>query len=231
VRLEVVTSNTRALDLYRRNGFVDDRADGARLTMVHAGPTARFLAELNTDIWQPYRQAHASGDTEAFLALHTPELVRAGGPGKTVQGFDEYAALSREWRAGMVERGSKVAIEFRFTERITDGEPASERGVYRLTATRADGDQKIFHGHFHTFARKIYGRWRIAVDYDNTNATPPPPPRTSRRSSTADRRHQQIHCGGERPESPEVPPAHDQVAPRPNLYCAETCMGSRFLVR
>jgi GNAT superfamily N-acetyltransferase/ketosteroid isomerase-like protein len=172
VRLEVVTSNTHARNLYRRNGFVDDDVTGERLTMVHVGPTARFLAELNADIWQPYRDAHASGDTEAFLALHTPELIRAGGPGKTVQGFDEYAAVSREWRAGMNERGSRVAIEFRFTERITDGELASERGVYRLTATRADGDQKVFHGHFHTFARKIYGRWRIAVDYDNTDATP-----------------------------------------------------------
>src|SRR3954447_14566313 len=64
VRLEVVTSNVRALDLYRRNGFVDDQASGDRLTMVHTGPTARFLAELNADIWQPYRDAHAIGDTE-----------------------------------------------------------------------------------------------------------------------------------------------------------------------
>ncbi|MBB5897807.1 GNAT family N-acetyltransferase [Kutzneria kofuensis] len=172
VRLEVVTSNTHARDLYRRNGFVDEQQVGDRLTMVHAGPTARFLAELNADIWQPYRDAYAAGDTEAFLALHTPELIRAGGPGKTVQGFDEYAAASRTWRAEMDERGSRVAIEFRFTERITDGELASERGVYRLTATRADGDQKVFHGHFHTFARKIYGHWRIAVDYDNTDASP-----------------------------------------------------------
>lgn len=172
VRLEVVTTNTRARDLYRRNGFVDDHQAGDRLTMVHVGPTARFLAELNADIWQPYRDSYAAGDTEAFLALHHPELIRAGGPAKTVQGFDEYAAASRSWRADMDARGSTVAIEFRFTERITDGELASERGVYRLTATRADGDRKILHGHFHTFARKIYGHWRIAVDYDNTAATP-----------------------------------------------------------
>lgn len=172
VRLEVVTTNTPALDLYRRNGFVDDQETEDKLTMAHAGPIARSLAELNADIWQPYRIAHAAGDTEAFLALHAPELIRAGGPAKTIQGLDEYAAESRAWRADLSARGSRVAIEFRFTERITDGELASERGVYRLTATRADGDQRVFHGHFHTFARKIYGHWRIAVDYDDTDATP-----------------------------------------------------------
>jgi ketosteroid isomerase-like protein len=47
------------------------------------------------------------------------------------------------------------------------GDLASERGVYRLTARRADGDQRVFHGRFHTFARKVDGRWRIAVDYDS----------------------------------------------------------------
>jgi len=171
VRLEVVTSNTPALELYRRNGFVDDSEVDGTLIMVHAGPTARYLTELNADIWEPYRAAHGTGDTEAFLALHAPELVRAGGPTRSIKNLDEYAAASRAWRADMNERGSRVAIEFRFTERITDGELSSERGVYRLTGTRADGDQKVFHGHFHTFARKIYGRWRIVVDYDNTDAT------------------------------------------------------------
>lgn len=172
VRLEVVTTNTPAVDLYRRNGFVDDQEAEGKLTMAHAGPIAQSLAELNADIWRPYREAHAAGDTDVFLALHAPELIRAGGPTKSVQGLDEYAALSRSWRADLTERGSRVAIEFRFTERITDGELSSERGVYRLTATRADGDQRLLHGHFHTFARKIYGRWRIVVDYDNTDATP-----------------------------------------------------------
>jgi GNAT superfamily N-acetyltransferase/ketosteroid isomerase-like protein len=172
VRLEVFAANSPALDLYRRNGFVTDAPGEGSLTMTYTGPVARWLAELNAQIWRPYSAAHAAGDTEAFLALHAPDLIRAGGPGKTVQDFGSYALASRKWRADLTARGSSVAIEFRFTERITDGALASERGVYRLTGTRADGDSKVFHGHFHTFTRKTDGRWRIVVDYDTTDAEP-----------------------------------------------------------
>lgn len=171
VRLEVLATNAAARDLYRRNGFVEDNDDGGRLAMTHAGPVARSLAELNAHIWRPYRAAHAAGDIEAFLDLHAPELIRVGGPDRTVLGRPEYAARSRAWRADLTARGSRVAIEFRFTERLTHDGLASERGVYRLTGTRADGDARTFHGHFHTFARKTEGRWRIVVDYDSSDAT------------------------------------------------------------
>jgi hypothetical protein len=53
-------------------------------------------------------------------------------------------------------------------ERIASAELASERGVYRITAAHADGEQQVFYGQFHTFARKAGGRWRIVADYDST---------------------------------------------------------------
>jgi hypothetical protein len=37
-----------------------------------------------------------------------------------------------------------------------------------LPQTPADGERRVFYGRFHTFARKVDGRWRIAVDYDST---------------------------------------------------------------
>ena len=125
------------------------------------------LRALNTDIWHAYRMAYRTGDAAAFIALHTPDLIRAGGPAKVVRGFREFAAETGPWFAELAARGSSVDIDFRFTERIAAGDLASERGVYRLAARRADGDQRVFHGRFHTFARRIDGRWRIAVDYDS----------------------------------------------------------------
>jgi ketosteroid isomerase-like protein len=98
--------------------------------------------------------------------LHTQELIRAGGPAKTISGFDEYAAITRQWLTDLTARGDTVDIEFRFTEWIVTDDLASERGVYRLTARRASGEQKAMFGRFHTFSRKTNGRWRIAVDYD-----------------------------------------------------------------
>jgi len=128
---------------------------------------ADALRELNTDIWHAYRRAYNNGDAASFIALHTPDVIRAGGPEKVVRGFREFVAVTEPWFAGMAERGSSVDIDFRFTERLAADGLASERGVYRLTGRRADGDQRVFHGRFHTFARKVDGRWRIAVDYDS----------------------------------------------------------------
>jgi uncharacterized protein (TIGR02246 family) len=125
------------------------------------------LRELNRDVWHAFRRAYGAGDAAAFLALHAPDLVRAGGPDKQVYGVAEYAAQTEEWFARLAGRGDRVGIEFRFLERIATGELASERGVYRITAVRAGGERRIFYGRFHTFARKSGGRWRIAVDYDS----------------------------------------------------------------
>lgn len=130
------------------------------------------LGGLNTDIWRAYRHAYRNGDAQSFLALHGPELIRAGGPAKTITGFPEYGTITRQWFAELTERGDSVDVEFRFTERIVDGALASERGIYRLTARRPGHEPKVTYGRFHTFARRTDGRWRIVADYDSDeNAT------------------------------------------------------------
>ncbi|PRY44852.1 hypothetical protein [Umezawaea tangerina] len=81
--------------------------------------------------------------------------------------FDEYARGTREWFAAVAGSGGGLGIELRFTERIAAGGPASERGVFRITATRPGAEDKLLHGRFHTFSRKSGGRWRIVADYDS----------------------------------------------------------------
>jgi ketosteroid isomerase-like protein len=125
-----------------------------------------LLDELNRDIWRPFRRTYRTRDLAGFLALYDPDLIRAGGPTKEVYGFDRYAADTTDWFTDISERGDSLDIEFRFTERIAAGHLASERGYYRITATLADASDRVLHGRFHTFARKIDGRWRIVVDYD-----------------------------------------------------------------
>jgi uncharacterized protein (TIGR02246 family) len=125
-----------------------------------------LLRELNRDVWHAFRRAYGARDAAAFLALHSPDLIRAGGPAHEVHGFEDYAAQTGQWFADLAGRGDSVGIEFRFLERIAAGDLASERGVFRITATRATGEQRVFYGRFHTFTRKQDGRWRIAVDYD-----------------------------------------------------------------
>ncbi|HEY6745189.1 MAG TPA: DUF4440 domain-containing protein [Mycobacteriales bacterium] len=127
--------------------------------------TEELLAELNRDVWEPFRAAYRAYDTDAYLALHTPDLIRVGGPRRVVQGYAEMAAEVGPWFADAAARGLPLAIDFRFTERLADGALASERGIYRIEV----GDE-VFHGRFHTFSRKSGGRWRMAVDYDSDDA-------------------------------------------------------------
>lgn len=125
-----------------------------------------LLEELNRDIWYPFRDAYRAADPDGFLAVYDPDLIRAGGPTREVYGFDRFAADMTAWFTDVSQRGDSFDIEFRFTERIAAGELASERGCYRITATLADGRDRVLHGRFHVFARKSDGRWRVVADYD-----------------------------------------------------------------
>lgn len=120
-----------------------------------------LLRGLNADVWHPFRAAYAACDTDAYLALHTRDLIRAGGPGRVVQTYDEVAAETRPWFTGAAERGLALGIEFRFVERLATGGLACERGHYRITA----GDD-VFLGRFHTFSRHTGARWQITADHD-----------------------------------------------------------------
>jgi ketosteroid isomerase-like protein len=125
-----------------------------------------LLRQLNDDVWHPFRRAYGRLDAPAFLDLHSSELIRAGGPAKQVLGFTEYADQMEKWFAELADRGSSVSIAVRFVERIAANDVASERGIFQLVSTRADGDGRTFYGRFHTYSRRADGRWRICVDYD-----------------------------------------------------------------
>jgi hypothetical protein len=56
--------------------------------------------------------------TRRRSSRYTPDLIRAGGPEKTVRGFREFVAVTEPWFVGLAERGSSVDIDFRFTERL-----------------------------------------------------------------------------------------------------------------
>jgi ketosteroid isomerase-like protein len=129
-----------------------------------------LLVEQNNDIWHPFRASYAAGDATAFMALYTPDLIRAGGPGRTVEDFAEFAGGIRSFFEMVRERGDRPSIDFRFTERLASPVLASERGFFRITVDLAAGDQRVSYARFHTFHRKVDGRWRIAVDYDKPGA-------------------------------------------------------------
>lgn len=126
-----------------------------------------LLAELNAQIWIPFHEAYRDGEPEKYLALHRPEFIRGEGTTKVVRTLDEYAVGVRRSFEIWKERGLKIDLQFRFLERIVKGAQASERGIYQFTLASPDGQTETFYGQFHTFSRKVDGRWQLVVDYDS----------------------------------------------------------------
>ena len=132
-------------------------------------PQPEVLAAINADVWTPFADGYATGDAERYLAVHAGDFVRVDADADWVGGLEAYAADVRRFFGRLAERGDQARIAFRFVERLADAGIASERGVYRLVFSVSDGTERIFHGAFHTLARRTDAGWRLFVDY-NTSA-------------------------------------------------------------
>lgn len=77
----------------------------------------------------------------------------------------EYVDDAARVMAPLQAAGTRVEIEVRFLERLTDGAQARERGVLRSTMYGADGAQ-VGRGHanFEAVLRREPGGWRILTE-------------------------------------------------------------------
>jgi ketosteroid isomerase-like protein len=126
-----------------------------------------FLKQLDQDIWKPFVAAFAAGKPEDYFALHSSAFVRAMGDAKRVEPREAWLKGTRGMFKHFSERNIKPAISFRFLERLSNGEAASERGIFEFTTTDAKGESRRAYGKFHVISRKEDGRWKILVDYDS----------------------------------------------------------------
>lgn len=118
------------------------------------------LATLDRELWAPLTAAYAENRVEDYLGCFTPDALVAGGDIPSLSPF-------AEWRRGterrfLVRRNQvgRFRLEHRFTERAVYREWSSERGV----AAETDPNETRYF-EFHTFGRRLDGRWRIATTY------------------------------------------------------------------
>lgn len=128
----------------------------------------QLLQELERDIWTPFAAAFAAGRPDDYIALHSPSLVRAMGDARRIEPVERWMKGTQGMFRSFSERGTRVAIAFRFLERIANAEAASERGIFEFTMTDPQGAARTTYGKFHVISRKEEGRWRILVDYDSS---------------------------------------------------------------
>lgn len=128
------------------------------------------LEAINRDVWLPFMAAYAKQDAQAFMDLHTSDLVRVPADERVIRTRDQYAAGVAQWFTSATAEGQRFSIAFRFSERIVTEGVASERGVYALRIESAKGEARTYYGRFHVIMKLAEGRWRIAVDYDSSEA-------------------------------------------------------------
>lgn len=130
-----------------------------------------FQKEIDEQVWRPFITSFNSLDTDAFMALHSKDVVRSPRDSKILLNWDEYFKLHQESDKREKNGGATRTIDLRFTERISNSGQAIDIGIYRATVTTKDGKSAsyTYYGRFHVVLRKEGGTWKILVDTDSSS--------------------------------------------------------------
>ncbi len=125
----------------------------------------KHLKSINEQVWEPFTKAFETFDYELFGSIHRTDLVRISGDGKRIKAFPDYIdGYKKRWQ----NKKGEQTISFRFFERITTDELASERGIYKLTVNLNTAEQKSYYGQFHVLLKNTNGQWKLIMDYDSS---------------------------------------------------------------
>jgi hypothetical protein len=127
-----------------------------------------ILKAIDNDVWIPFSKAYADMKVEPYIALHSKSLIRILGDLRYVEPYDSFTKNMKVMFENLTKEKAKLSINFRFTERITGVDTASERGIYEFIITNSAGKQNKIYSRFHTFMKKEGGKWKIVMDYDNS---------------------------------------------------------------
>ena len=133
---------------------------------VHAGQSIQIA--INDQVWKPFIQAYNSRDTDGFLAVHSKEVVRSPRDAKLVLDWNEYYEQQKRGDDAGKTSENRRRLELRFTERIASATQAMEVGIYKVTVTDRNGNNRSFYGRFHVALRKENDVWKILVDTDSS---------------------------------------------------------------
>ena len=128
-----------------------------------------FSKEIDEQLWQAFSKAYNARDAEAYIALHTDDILRI-----TKNGIRK----GEVFREGIIksysrEDAPKREIDFKFEHRVHSTDVAYEVGYFQVTSYEKEGEKK-YYGRFSVLLRKVDGKWKIAQDWDvdNINGTP-----------------------------------------------------------
>ncbi len=125
-------------------------------------PAAVSSADIDREVWTVIVDTVAKDDIVRMGGVYTPEAVIVS-PNST-QAIK--AALDR-WGRDMVTnkaKGTRAAVEFRFSKRIDNATTAFETGIFNYGTTDKDGVRTGGYYPFEELLVKTDGHWRIVME-------------------------------------------------------------------
>jgi hypothetical protein len=137
------------------------------LVSVSATSQSDNLKAINRDVWVPFMESYGTFNGVKYKSLQSEDFMRAAANNKNMPSSKEYFEGIDAWFANLKKEGRKLTINFRFTERFSSANSASEQGVFELKAFDSSGKELWKnYSKFHTFLRKTNDVWKIVIDYD-----------------------------------------------------------------
>ena len=124
---------------------------------------------INEDVWKPFMESYAALDTDAFMAVHTDDVIRISRDGKNIRQGAEYAESMKKNNDRSKKGNSKRTISFSFLERFATGDLAFEVGYYKVGILQEGEPTRYFYGKFQVVLKKVEGKWKLFVDSDTSN--------------------------------------------------------------
>jgi len=128
--------------------------------------------EINEQVWKPFVQHFSEGNTDAFMELHSKDVIRLGIEGKVSKtDWETYRAGQARGDQYNRENKRQRSIELRFEYRSATDSVAYEIGYYCTSYLKEDGSKQDYFGKFNVILKKEEGSWRILLDADHSGIT------------------------------------------------------------
>jgi ketosteroid isomerase-like protein len=134
-----------------------------RALATEISPQAQALSEINEQIWRPFVRGVNTFDHPLYSGVRAKDSVFVDG--KRLFGYEEYVEDAVRVMTLLQKAGTRLEMEVRFDDRITDGAHAFESGVVRVIAIEEDGARRTSHARFQVISRKQPEGWRIITDH------------------------------------------------------------------
>ncbi len=132
-----------------------------------SGQSDSLATVINQEVWIPFMQSYTAFDAEAFMSVHTDDVIRVShGKWAEILVGDSYAESMRTNAKRGKEQKRKRSIAFVFNERTYGDDHGWESGYYQITNQTPGQSEGKFNGEFTVVLKKVDGRWKILVDSD-----------------------------------------------------------------